>query len=89
MWEIPQLCFNQLEDKKLQQNQSSAKDNNSRNNKVLFILIINDVIRNYQKTCVFIQLNIGYMGIVVDEKNINSLKKLFTLGDIILFQITE
>jgi hypothetical protein len=45
--------------------------------------------RNYQNHCVFIQLNIGYIGIVVNLKTVEILKKKYHLGDIISFKVIE
>ena len=45
--------------------------------------------RNYQNHCVFIQLNIGYIGIVVNLKTVEILKKKYNLGDIISFKVIE
>ena len=45
--------------------------------------------RNYQNHCVFIQLNIGYIGIVINLKTVEILKKKYNLGDIINFKVIE
>jgi hypothetical protein len=45
--------------------------------------------RNFQNHCVFIQLNIGYIGIVVNLKTVEILKKKYNLGDIISFKVIE
>ena len=46
------------------------------------------LIKNFQHRCVFIQLNIGYIGIVSDANSVNVLKENYNLGDIIEFLIT-
>ena len=45
--------------------------------------------RNYQNSCVFIQLNIGYIGIVINSKSVEILKTKYNLGDIISFKVIE
>ena len=47
------------------------------------------LIKNFQHRCVFIQLNIGYIGIVNGINSISLLKAKYNLGDIIEFQILE
>ena len=50
---------------------------------------ISGLIKNFQHKCVFIQLNIGYMGIVTNYKNVSTLKEKYQLGDIVDFTIGE
>ena len=50
---------------------------------------LSGLIKNYQHKCVFIQLNIGYMGIVTNFENITTLKEKYKLGDIVDFIISE
>jgi hypothetical protein len=50
---------------------------------------ISGLIKNFQHKCVFVQLNIGYMGIVTDIGSISALKEKFKLGDITDFIIQE
>ena len=47
------------------------------------------LIKNFQHRCVFVQLNIGYIGIVSANNSVNLLKTKYNLGDIIEFQILE
>lgn len=47
------------------------------------------LIKNFQHRCVFVQLNIGYIGIVSANNSVNLLKTKYNLGDIIEFQIIE
>ena len=47
------------------------------------------LIKNFQHRCVFVQLNIGYIGIVSDINSISFLKIKYNLGDIIEFKILE
>ena len=47
------------------------------------------LIKNFQHKCVFIQLNIGYIGIVSRFSSVSLLKTKYKLGDIIEFQIVE
>ena len=50
---------------------------------------LSGLIKNFQHKCVFIQLNIGYMGIVTDSQSIIILKEKYKLGDITDFIINE
>ena len=52
-------------------------------------MIIYNYNRNYQHYCVFIQLNIGYIGIVLNEQSVEILKSKYSLGDIINFKVVE
>ena len=45
------------------------------------------LIKNFQHRCIFVQLNIGYIGIVTGYNSISLLKSKYNLGDIIEFQI--
>jgi len=47
------------------------------------------LIKNFQHKCVFVQLNIGYIGIVSNFNTVSLLKQEYKLGDIIEFQIVE
>ena len=47
------------------------------------------LIKNFQHKCIFIQLNIGYIGIVSGFNSVSLLKTKYKLGDIIEFQILE
>ena len=47
------------------------------------------LIKNFQRTCVFVQLNIGYIGIVSGYNSVSLLKTKYNLGDIIEFQILQ
>ena len=47
------------------------------------------LIKNFQHKCVFVQLNIGYIGIVSKFNSVSLLKQDYQLGDIIEFQIVE
>lgn len=47
------------------------------------------LIKNFQQKCVFVQLNIGYIGIVSGLNSVSKLKTKYKLGDIIEFQILE
>ena len=46
------------------------------------------LIKNFQHKCVFVQLNIGYIGIVNGFNTVSLLKTKYNLGDILEFQIT-
>ena len=50
---------------------------------------LSGLIKNFQHKCVFIQLNIGYMGIVTDAQSISILKEKYKLGDVTDFIISE
>lgn len=50
---------------------------------------LSGLIKNFQHKCVFIQLNIGYMGIVTEGDSISKLKEKYKLGDITDFIIQE
>ena len=50
---------------------------------------LSGLIKNFQHKCVFIQLNIGYMGIVTDAQSISILKEKYKLGDVTDFIINE
>ena len=50
---------------------------------------LSGLIKNYQHKCVFIQLNIGYMGIVTEGDSISKLKEKYKLGDITDFIVQE
>ena len=50
---------------------------------------LSGLIKNFQHKCVFIQLNIGYMGIVTNFENVCTLKEKYKLGDIVDFIISE
>ena len=45
------------------------------------------LIKNFQHRCVFVQLNIGFIGIVNGYNSISLLKTKYNPGDIIEFQI--
>ena len=45
------------------------------------------LIKNFQKFCIFVQLNIGYTGVVYKSSSINLIKQKYKLGDIINFHI--
>ena len=47
------------------------------------------LIKNFQHKCVFVQLNIGYIGIVSGISSVSILKTKYKLGDIIEFKILE
>ena len=49
--------------------------------------ILSGLIKNFQHKCVFIQLNIGYMGIVTSTESVSELKEKYNLGDITDFII--
>ena len=50
---------------------------------------LSGLIKNFQHKCVFIQLNIGYMGIVTEVESVSALKEKFKLGDISTFIVQE
>ena len=50
---------------------------------------LSGLIKNFQHKCVFVQLNIGFMGIVTDAQAISTLKEKFKLGDVTDFVINE
>ena len=50
---------------------------------------LSGLIKNFQHKCVFVQLNIGFMGIVTDAQSISTLKEKFKLGDVTDFIINE
>lgn len=50
---------------------------------------LSGLIKNFQHKCVFIQLNIGYMGIVTEGDSLSKLKEKYKLGDITDFIIQE
>jgi len=50
---------------------------------------LSGLIKNFQHKCVFVQLNIGYMGIVTEADSISALKEKYKLGDITNFTIQE
>ena len=45
------------------------------------------LIKNFQNFCVFVQLNIGYMGIVYKSSSVKLIKEKYKLGDIVNFSI--
>ena len=45
------------------------------------------LIKNFQNFCIFVQLNIGYMGVVYKSSSVNLIKQKYKLGDIITFKI--
>ena len=45
------------------------------------------LIKNFQNFCIFVQLNIGYMGVVYKSSSVNLIKQKYKLGDIISFKI--
>ena len=47
------------------------------------------LIKNFQHKCVFVQLNIGYMGIVTEAESVSTLKEKFKLGDITNFIVQD
>ena len=47
------------------------------------------LIKNFQKFCVFVQLNIGYMGVVYKSSSVKLIKQNYKLGDIINFHIVH
>ena len=47
------------------------------------------LIKNYQKFCVFVQLNIGYVGVVYKSSSVKLIKQKYKLGDIINFHIVH
>ena len=47
------------------------------------------LIKNFQKFCVFVQLNIGYMGVVYKSSSVKLIKQKYKLGDIINFHIVH
>ena len=51
--------------------------------------ILLGLIKNFQQRCAFVQLNIGYFGIVTDYNSVSLLKENYKLGDIIQFKIVE
>ena len=50
---------------------------------------LSGLIKNFQHKCVFIQLNIGYMGIVTEGDSLSKLKEKYKLGDITDFIVQE
>ena len=48
---------------------------------------LNGLIKNFQNYCIFVQLNIGYMGVVYKSSSVKLIKQKYKLGDIISFQI--
>ena len=50
---------------------------------------LSGLIKNFQHKCIFIQLNIGFMGIVTDTQSVSTLKEKYKLGDITDFIIHE
>ena len=50
---------------------------------------LSGLIKNFQHKCVFIQLNIGYMGIVTESESVATLKEKYKLGDIADFIIQD
>ena len=50
---------------------------------------IKGLIKNFQNYCVYIQLNIGYIGIVDKPSTVQNLKEKYKLGDIIDFIINK
>ena len=50
---------------------------------------IKGLIKNFQQYCVFVQLNIGYIGIVNLYKSVQILEEKYKLGDIIDFVIID
>ena len=48
---------------------------------------LDGLIKNIQNFCVFVQLNIGYMGVVYKSSSVNLIKQKYKLGDIISFNI--
>lgn len=55
----------------------------------LILLHYYNIYRNYQNYCVYVQINIGYIGVVQNIKSVGILKNDFSLGDITLFKIIE
>jgi hypothetical protein len=47
------------------------------------------IIRNFQKNCIFVQLNIGYNGILTSKKSISFITSNHKVGDIINFKILK
>lgn len=45
------------------------------------------LIKNFQNFCVFVQLNIGYMGVVYKSSSVKLIKQKYKIGDIIMFNI--
>ena len=45
------------------------------------------LIKNFQNYCIFVQLNIGYMGVVYKSSSVNLIKQKYKLGDIVSFKI--
>ena len=45
------------------------------------------LIKNFQNFCVFVQLNIGYMGVVYKFASVKLIKQKYKIGDIICFSI--
>jgi len=45
------------------------------------------LIKNFQNFCVFVQLNIGYMGVVYKSASVKLIKQKYKIGDIICFSI--
>jgi predicted RNA-binding protein with RPS1 domain len=45
------------------------------------------LIKNFQNYCIFVQLNIGYMGVVYKSSSVNLIKQKHKLGDIVSFKI--
>ena len=50
---------------------------------------LSGLIKNFQHKCVFVQLNIGYMGIVTSTESVSTLKEKYKLGDITDFTVQE
>ena len=48
---------------------------------------LDGLIKNFQNFCIFVQLNIGYMGVVYKSSSVNLIKQKYKLGDIISFKI--
>lgn len=47
------------------------------------------LIKNVLNFCIFVQLNIGYMGVVYKSSSVKLIKKKYKLGDIISFHIVH
>ena len=50
---------------------------------------LSGLIKNFQHKCVFVQLNIGFMGIVTETESVSVLKEKYKLGDITDFIVQE
>lgn len=50
---------------------------------------LDGLIKNFQNFCVFVQLNIGYVGVVYKSSSVKLIKQKYKLGDIISFHIVQ